>query len=381
MNKFSWVFLIVTFVAFATSSCEPSLSPVSDPEIPTRSSVPRTFTPTSFSPTTTSIPPTFTMAPPSPVPTLVPSTPTSTSTPTNMPTSTLASPLPTQTQEPQLRTYNGYEFMLISNPQDNSKTDISIKNLKTGEQELYITLPDIDVRHYHPCEYHNGNLYVIKKIRCDGHPEVEWTSELWRYDADEKSTKLHTAKDIDFRVSPNERYLAVREENLVFLGSQGNPLQGITIKELSSHEDELHGPLIVRIHLLKWSDNSNQFWGALQAGPSPQTIYRVEVPLWQKVVYDISELHIPVEYDLNANTGKLVYSDYPQIYDVTSLEEFEKSQRAVILFIYDLNSRDIQNIQIVDTSVAAKFYPKWIDDVTVEYDSPEEENRITFTTD
>jgi hypothetical protein len=282
-----------------------------------------------------------------------------------------------QTQEPQSRTYNGYEFVLTINPQDNSKTDISVKNLKTGDQELYITLPNVDVRHYHPCEYRNGNLYVIKRIERDGHPKVEWASELWRYDADEKSTKLHSAKDIDFRMAPNEKYLAIREENLVFLDSQGNLLQEVTIKELSSHEDELRGPLIVHIDLLKWSDNSTQFWGALQAGPSPQTIYGVKVLLWQKDAYDISELHIPVEYDLNANTGKLVYSDYPQIYDVTSLEEFEESRRVVTLFIYDLNSQDIQ---VIATSVARKFYPKWIDDVAIEYDNPKGENRIIFTT-
>jgi LysM repeat protein len=292
------------------------------------------------------------------------------------PTPTLLPPTPTLA--PQSRMYGDFEFTLITHPADSSKTDIYVRNVETGERELFVTLPDVCAKHYHPCEYHDRNLYVIRRIGYDGYPDDTWTDELWRYDADGAGVKLYSTQGLDFRVAPDEKHIAIRRENLIFIDALGNPLQEFTVEQLSSHEDKSREYPSVHAALLKWSDDSTTFWGALQSGPRPTTMYSIRVPSWELKAYDLSEPRIPWEYDLNANTGEIVYSDYPQVYDEFRLEEFQKSQRTVTLSVYDLSSQDVQ---IIATSVAKEFNPRWVDDEAIEYDHPDGEDRIVYTID
>lgn len=281
----------------------------------------------------------------------------------------------------------------MTNPQNSSKTDIYVKNLETGEVKLYIALSDIYFEHYHSCEYHNGNLYIIRrrgyeewtdelqKYKLDADEEwasaEEWTDELWKYDADGEGTKLYSAQGLDFRVAPNERYIALQKdlEHLIFIDSLGNLAREFTINQLTGHDKKAHAPLPAYLSLLKWSDDSSEFWGDLHAGPSPQTIYRITVASWQTTLYDVSKLPIYWEYDLNANIAKLVYSDCPAIYDVDGREEFINSQQQVTLFIYDFSN---QSTQVIATAVAKCFNPKWLDDNTIEYNHPSEDRRIMY---
>jgi hypothetical protein len=268
--------------------------------------------------------------------------------------------------------------VLTTNPQDSAKTDISVKNLETGGQEFFITLLDVRAGHSHPCEYRNGHLYVIKRIGYDVESGEEWTDELWKYDADGKGTKLFSAQGFDFRVAPAEKHIAIRKENLLLLDFLGSPLQEFTVEQLSGREEAQHAAPSVHVALLKWSDDNEEFWGALHSGPSPGIIFKVSVPSWELCAYNVSELHIPWEYDLDANMRRLVYSDYPQIYDTISLEEFKKSQQVVTLFVHDLSTRDTQAIA---TLAAKEFNPIWLDDEIIEYDSPDGEGRVIYTTD
>ena len=264
---------------------------------------------------------------------------------------------------------------MIPSSQEGDKTDIYVNNLKTGELEVGLTLSDVHISHYHNSEYHNKSLYIIRRIGYDGYPDNEWTDELWRYDTRDKSeTKLYSAQGLDFRLAPDEKYVALQhDQKLVFVDALGNLAQEFTLDQLGCCNDASY-PLTPHLTLQKWSDEGNEFWGATNSGPAPQTFYRIELAFWQATVYDISELTVPCEYDLNPNTGKLVYSDYPQIYDVDGVKEFEQSRQIVTLFVYDLND---QSVQTIATLMAKPFHPKWLDDSTVEYNSPEGEGRTT----
>jgi hypothetical protein len=303
-------------------------------------------------------------------------------TPTSVPptlTPTLPSPEPTH--EPRTIRQGDFEITMITNPQDSSRTDVHVKNVETGEEKLYITLSDV---HYHNSEYHNENLYIIRRIGYT--PEEwdseEWTDELWKYNADGKGTKLYSSQGLDFRVAPDERYIALcitdlkrTWEKLIFLDSPGNLAQEFTNDQLCGHDKKVHAPMPAYLSLLKWSGDGSEFWSNLSAGPSPQTIYRVKVASWQTTTYDVSELPVPCEYDLNTNTGKLVYSDLPPMYVADDAEEFAKSQQQVTLFVYDF---DNQSIQTIATSVAKGFHPKWLDDNTIEYNNPDGDDRIVY---
>lgn len=266
---------------------------------------------------------------------------------------------------------------MTTNPQDNSLTDVYVKNLETGEEKLHITLPDIYVNHYHNSEYHNGNLYIIRRIGYNGHPDEEWADELWKYDSHQKGTKLFAAKGLDFRVAPDEKLVALEkdQENLILLDPQGNPTQEFAIDQLGGHDEKTHPPLPAYLFLDKWSDDSRELWGEVSAGPSPLTFYKIEVASGQITTYDVSPLAIPWEYDLNANTGKLVYSDFPQMYVADDAEELKKSQQQITLFVHDLDS---QSTQAIVTSVAKDFAPQWLDDSTIEYNDPDGDDRMVY---
>jgi len=330
MRKLTWLFLVTTSIVVVTSGCGQRPPAVSSPQPPT---------PTSVSPTA-------------------------------VPSPTLTPPPPSQ---------DGFEIVIRTNFQDDSKTDVYIKNSETGEEELFITLGDVYREHYHNSEYHNGNLYIIRRIGYAGSLDEEWSDELWKYDVQGVGTQIHSARGLDFRAAPNERYVAVAysldgsadpsEGRLAFLDSQGDLAQEFTA-------DQLGGPYSHSVS--KWSDDSSEFWGMLHVGPSPQVFYRIEPASWQVNTYDVSQLSVPAEYDLNANIGRLAYSDYPAMFDMESVGEFEESQQQVTLFVYDFSS---QSTQTIATSMAKPFNPIWLDDSTIECDDPDGEGRIAYPVD
>ena len=279
----------------------------------------------------------------------------------------------------QLVLYDEFETTMLVNPQDDSKVDVCVQDVKTGKVELCTTIPGVSQWR------HAENLYAIWMVGYT--PETwdsdEWTLELWRYGTDGKGTRLYSAQGLDFRVAPDERYIALRVsdrkntwEKLIFLDSSGNPVQEFTAEQLTAHDKKGHAPLPASLSLLEWSDNDEEFWGVISAGPSPQTVYEIDTNTWRATLYDISGLAIPKEYDLNVNTAKLVYSDCPQIYVADDAEEFARSQQQVTLFVYDLNS---QNAQVIATAVAKCFHPRWLGDDTIEYSDPNGDDRITYT--
>lgn len=328
MRKLVWLFLIMTSIVVTVSSCVQSPSPVPSPQPPTATPVPST-----------------------PVPSLTPSE------------------------------QGDFEVVTQPSSQDASKTDVYIRNSNTGEKSLFITLEDVYTNHYHNSEYHNGNLYIIRRIGYEeGSSDEEWSDELWRYDSQGQGTRLHSAKGLDFRAAPDEGHIAVTyfsdesgEDRLDFLRSQGDLVQEFAVDQLggSDFQDTL------ACDLEKWSDDSRTFWGTLGWGPASLVFYSVMVDSWQVDTYNVSQLSVhPMEYDLNANMGKLAYSDYPAMFDAQSAEEFKESQQPVTLSVYDFDSQSTREIA---TLVAKPFNPMWLDDSSIECDDPGGEGRIVYT--
>jgi hypothetical protein len=180
---------------------------------------------------------------------------------------------------------------------------------------------------------------------------------------------LISKKGLDFRVAPNETVIAVHynesEGNrLVFINTNGDVLQ--EFKNVGG--DYTNSPQ-------KWSDDGSVYWGALSMGPVPTSFYKVSLAARQMSIYDLSQLKIGDEYDLNANTAGLVYSDYPVMFDADTAQNFINSGKTVTLFFYDLNGHAKL---IVATSITKAFKPVWLDDKTIEYDDPNGEGRMLF---
>ena len=84
-----------------------------------------------------------------------------------------------------------------------------------------------------------------------------------------------------------------------------------------------------------------------------------------------------LEFELNANRGLLLFSDYPVLLDVFQ-SEYNSSKKSVKLYIYDL---DTQRQQTISTSITKRFNPKWLDDNTIEFDSPNGNGRQIYKID
>jgi hypothetical protein len=266
-----------------------------------------------------------------------------------------------------------YEIVYMDNPEAN-KTDVYIQNLETKAIEFFATIPDVREQHYHSSEYHNGNVYIIRRL---GDIETDnWRDELWKYDELRAGTMVYSIKGLDFRVSPDESYLAVSGgdetvgEKLVLLDKQGSVLQEFSADQVLTGPEDM--PLMVG--LLDWSDDSRVLWVETD-GPALASFSSLVSPSWQVTIFDLTGVSIGrAENELNPNTGKVVFSDLPMFFAVDQQDEFIASGEAVNLYVYDLAS---QNLQEIAVSQAKEFDPLWLDDTTIEYNDPVGEGRIT----
>jgi hypothetical protein len=262
-------------------------------------------------------------------------------------------------------------YEIIVNVIDDSNADLLLKNKTTDETKKLLTLTDCVSEHYHFKESHNGNIYLIRRI---GDIDTEyWTDELWRYSLDNTVTKLFTMKGLDFRVSPNEAFIAAQEytNRLIILDANGQILKDYTNEDLTDVEFNES----TFTELLKWSDDSSTMWGCLST-PIPLYLFEIQTSNWEVMGYDLTELPVGDEHDLNPNSQLYVFSNLPMIVDVYSMNELEASKKELNLYLYNL---EIKELKILDTSVAKSFKPVWIGLDTIEYDDPESDNRIKFT--
>ena len=294
----------------------------------------------------------------------------------NQPNQTLNNQNPTNittpSKTPEITTdLTNYSTVTKANQQDKSKTDIYIKNIKTGEETFLITLSDVYAEHFHNSEYHNGNLYVIRRTGNSTYPSEAWMDELWKYDSSKNGQKLFSLKGLNFLVPSNESLIGITDgaTKLVFIDRSGKTIQEFTLSQISSLQAE---PII---GLNSWTSDGSILWGDLSLGPVSAAFFKVNTKNWSVTKYDVSTLSFGTETALNADMAKIAYSDYPALFDVDGANAFKASKKKVTLYIYDLNTKS--NI-VVNTSIVKQFSPKWIDTKTLEYNNPNSDSRLTY---
>jgi hypothetical protein len=265
-----------------------------------------------------------------------------------------------------------YQVITRPNPSNGLLTDVYILNISTQEEKLFITIDNVNSGNYHAGEYHNGNLYIMRRI---GNSEVDqnWSDELWRYDIQGNGKMLFSNKGLDFRVAPDESYVAVAYQTtntyvsmLAFINKNGEVIREFNLDPTGLY---LNSPN-------QWSDDDSQFWGTLQIEATPKTIYQITISNWDVKKFDVTPLNIGNEHELNANTGKIVYSDYPVFFTTDNRQQFIDNGTIVHLFLCDLNT---QALLTIATSIAKPFSPQWLDTNTFEYNDPNGGTRIEYS--
>lgn len=254
---------------------------------------------------------------------------------------------------------------------ENSLLDVYRLNTDTSEEIKLLTLNDAYLNHYHHQESINNSLYIVRRIIDDNSSESDWIDELWRYDSSGEGNKLFSAQGLDFRVSPNEEHIAIVSNNtLFFINYDGEVLNGIEIKNLQISNDESWiGPN-------GWSTDSKYFWGNISMTVLNYSLYKVDVQTWEINKYDVSDLSYHNEYDFNPNTELFIYSDYPALLDIDDYNMFIDNKTVVNLHIYDFSTNAEK---IIASSITKEFNPKWIDNKTVEFNNPNNDERIIYS--
>jgi len=250
-----------------------------------------------------------------------------------------------------------------------------------SNESLFATTANVFAGHYHAAEYHNGNVYIIKRVGFEnGQPiDQNWTDELWKFGADKREAKIFSAKGLDFRFSVDEKHGAV-----FFADPASTPEQGILDIAMIDKNGRISETLTsqtmgltqygLSIFPLFWSDDT--LWITSGNGPEISVVSSIDASSKYKInSYDVSGMKIQgLEFSLNPDKMLIAFSDMPIILDEASAKKFTASKQAVTLYTYDLKTKEKQTIS---SSVAKPFMPAWFDPKTLEFNDPNGEGRVT----
>ena len=91
-------------------------------------------------------------------------------------------------------------------------TEVDVKDAASEVPIYHLAISDLFKGHYHLAEFHNGNLYTIRRTGGpDGYIKFpgSWTDALWKFDGSGNGKKIYSVRGLDFRVSPDERTIAI----------------------------------------------------------------------------------------------------------------------------------------------------------------------------
>ena len=263
-----------------------------------------------------------------------------------------------------------YNVLIKDNPNDQTQTDVYLQDPQTAQESFFITLTDIYQGHYHGTEYHNGNLYIIRRTGGDTGYETNpnWTDELWRYGQDKQGQKLYSVRGLDFRVSTDEKLITIITNDEFDLLDNS----GAKIKTFPSNEVQINPDKSPMFGFLGWGLNS--IWLDNTFGPTLAGAVKIDTQNFKVTKYDLSGLKTGVEFAINPSKEELVLSDYPAIFDADTAKKFEQDKTKVSLTVYNLQTK---TQRLIATATAKKFAPKWLDQNTLEYNDPSGTGRLT----
>lgn len=277
----------------------------------------------------------------------------------NSPTQSL--PLPSQLLE--FDSNKTYSVVLKDDPSDNKRTEVLLQDSDTKEQRKFISIENVYSDHYHPAEFKNGNLYIIRRFG-------ETNDQLWKYGMDKNGVEVFSGKGIDFRVSEDSKFIAVSGggkedtvgEELTLLDQSG--------KVLKNFADSVSGNAIITPY--DWI--GGVFWVSYKEGPISSALGKLNPVDLSFKKFDLPKNEAFSDLVINPGRDVILYSNYPVFFDETTATKFKTSQTKVMLYMYDLTTK---KKQLLDTFVAKPFNATWVDKDTVEYDSSTSSSKIT----
>ena len=229
---------------------------------------------------------------------------------------------------------------------------VQSQNLLTGTdlQDLEYNVHD---KHYHYMEIHDEKIYVIYR-RENPDDQSDWADALWCFSPIETPNKIIEGKGIDFRVSPNNKHIAVNvnfNNSISIFDSEGNLEKEFTEEDYNIRE-------YCNINLGQWNDTENILWLESKHTYVTDNFIRINTNNWESESYPNKYVYTD-DRALNPNTGWIVYSDYPVFLDTIGSTQYKESGKETTLFLYSIET---QERLTVDSEVTNLFSPKWKSD-------------------
>jgi hypothetical protein len=126
-----------------------------------------------------------------------------------------------------------------------------------------------------------------------------------------------------------------------------------------------------RLDGLSWATNSDVLWGIITQTCSVLGMFSYDCANNQLETF-LAPNDIGDGYSINPNTGILVYSTFPFLFDVESEQAFIASKKEVKMIRYEIRT---QKKQLIETSISKPFNPQWICQDTLECSDPKTASR------
>jgi hypothetical protein len=228
--------------------------------------------------------------------------------------------------------------------------------------------------HYHFAEFHDSTLYVIREFNLE---HAGFQRELWKYTR-ESGEMLAAGLGIDFRVNGKQTYLAYcfgQNDSLFILNLKARNMFQVKIPNNFKNEIKNRNlkwlPDQGMIDHLKWSTTGNIIWGMMTGTYVVLGIFSYDCTSQKLETYS-SPRDINSEYTLNPDSGILIYTTFPAIFDEESGKEFKESKKQVSMFEFNVRTG---NKSLIAVSEAERFSPVWICADTLEYTAPDTQIR------
>lgn len=177
-----------------------------------------------------------------------------------------------------------------------------------------------------PAQYINGNLYLVKTIYdADGYSD----RTLWKVDSDKNEHQINNTTDImDFRVAPDERYVAVHlmqnDGIFLILSSSGEKIEQLTNSE-SGTEQSIDGRLI------GWASEGDYFYYH-----DGRSVLRTTAPDWKAEVVSPRVKSDSNEEIYNLQGGLVAYDGKPNLIGLEGSALDEVKDRVTPVYVTKL---------------------------------------------
>lgn len=247
---------------------------------------------------------------------------------------------------------------LAINPEDTSQTQVLLE--VGGDSRVFGVIDNVYTHHYHPAEFVDGSLYVIRRI---GDIQTDdWTDQLWKYQTQDDGEILYEGQGVDFRVAPDGHSIAVfagaSPDEVVILDPNGDAVQVLLTKEFLDLNSD---------YSLSYLTMTNKgLWLSETQATQRMNVIGYDFDSGEIRRWDISDTPVGIhESDFNPESLLIVYSDYQYAFDQETEQELTDTPVALYLF----NLADGSKRLLVTSAKRHEFDPKWIDEAEIEFNA------------